>query len=110
MSYKIKATPNFEREFKRLVKKYRSLKSEFSEMLSLLQDNPNLGVPLGNNTFKIRLAVKSKGKGKSGGMRVITYTATADLIVLLSIYNKGEQSSIQDTEIMELIKKWKLNK
>jgi hypothetical protein len=79
-------------------------------MLSLLQDNPNLGVPLGNNTFKIRLAVKSKGKGKSGGMRVITYTATADLIVLLSIYNKGEQSSIQDTEIMELIKKWKLNK
>lgn len=86
MSYKIKTIPNFEHELKRLAKKYPSLKDEYIELVKKLQQNPNLGIPIGHNCFKIRLAISSKGKGKSGGARVILYLQIADnLVFLLSI-------------------------
>jgi len=65
-------TKNFQKEFKRLVKKFPSLKNELADLRDLLQTAPNTGKQLGNNTFKIRLAIKSKSTGKSGGARVIS--------------------------------------
>ena len=66
MNYRIFTTVNFEKEAKKLVKKYVSLKSELAELNKQLLANPFQGIPLGKNAYKIRLAVKSKGKGKSG--------------------------------------------
>jgi mRNA-degrading endonuclease RelE of RelBE toxin-antitoxin system len=87
MSYNIIATPEFKREFKSLLKKYRSLKSEFSELISDLKVNPQQGTAIGHNCFKIRLAIASKGKGKSGGARVITSVFITDKeVYLISIY------------------------
>ena len=55
--------------------------------------------------YKIRLAISSKGKGKSGGARVITYVqVNEEIVLLLSIYNKGEKDAIPDKEITRLIK------
>ncbi len=64
-------------------------------MQNQLAENPFMGVALGNDTYKIRLAVKSKGKGKSGGLRIIDYVFKPnETIYLLSIYDKSDVDSI----------------
>lgn len=105
MKYEILYTSNFEKEFKRLTKKYKSIKSDIDELLNILEVNPKQGVPLGRDCFKIRLAILSKGKGKSGGARVITHIyVTGKLVYLLSIYDKSEKENISDKELEILLK------
>lgn len=104
MSYKIKTIAPFERQAKRLIKKFPSLKDELRELGASLQEIPEQGTSLGNDCYKIRLAIASKGKGKSGGARVITNIAIVEKAVyLLSIYDKSEQSDITDKELRELL-------
>ncbi len=106
MSYSVELSDNFNKEAKRLVKKYPSLKSELNRLFIGLEENPTLGISLGNNIYKIRLAVASKGRGKSGGARVMSFVKVVDTTVLLfSIYDKSEKESISDTEIKSLIEK-----
>ena len=64
---------DFEKEAERLMKKYRFLVGELRELREGLRQNPTMGTPIGGSCYKIRLAIKSKGKGKSGGARVITH-------------------------------------
>ena len=98
-------TPEFKREYKKLAKKYASLDEDMKEFIEELEENPMLGTPLGNNAFKIRLAISSKNKGKSGGARIITYFVTEENeIFLLSIYDKSEQDNVSDKAIKSLIK------
>ena len=105
MSYKTTTTSRFEREAKKLLKKYPSLKSDLKELIGQLSENPALGTPIGKDCFKIRLAITSKGKGKSGGARVITFVYfKVETIYLISIYDKSERDSISDNEIEDLIK------
>ena len=109
MSYSVKTSEYFDKELKRLVKKYPSLKYEYWFLIEQLETRPASGSPLGNNVFKIRLAIASKGKGKSGGARIITYVIIDNkTVLLLTIYNKGEKNSISDKEIKELIKQYVL--
>ena len=104
MKYNVETTPNFEKEAKRLLKKYPSLRQELGNLVSELQENPLLGIDMGNNVRKIRLAIASKGKGKSGGGRVLSYCRIEkDTVFLFSIYNKGEQDDISDNKIKKLI-------
>lgn len=105
MSYKVKFIPKFERELKRLAKKFPSLKSDFSSLIQSLKENPNQGVSLGNDCYKIRMAIASKGKGKSGGARVITcFKILNETVYLLAIFDKSEQENIPDHELKELLK------
>jgi hypothetical protein len=105
MSYNILPIPPFDRQLKRLSKKYPSLKEEYFELIESLEKNPEQGTNLGNNCYKIRLAIASKGKGKSGGARVITNFVIADATVyLLSIYDKSEKQNLTDKELDELLK------
>lgn len=104
MSYSIFPTHHFEKELKRLVKKFPSLKNEFAQLITDISANPETGTFIGNNCYKIRLAIGSKGKGKSGGARVITYLYFERKIVyLLSIYDKGEKASLKPNELKEMI-------
>lgn len=73
MNYNILSTPLFDKQTKNLARKYPSLKNDLSVLIGLLSNDPIQGKPLDNDFYKIRLAIKSKGKGKSGGARVITY-------------------------------------
>jgi hypothetical protein len=105
MSYNIVPTDNFKKEAKRLIKKYASLKSELEKLNDELEENPTLGIHLGNDFYKIRLAIASKGKGKSGGARVMSFVKVIDTkVYLFSIYNKGDKDSISDKEIQEILK------
>ena len=72
--------------------------------------NPTLGIDLGNNFRKVRMSIKSKNRGKSGGGRIITYSVVVSIIdkiiVLVTIYDKGEEQSISDIRIKQIIKKF----
>jgi hypothetical protein len=104
MNFKVLTIVPFEKQFKRLVKKYPSLKSELINLINKLKSQPKNGIALGNDCYKIRVAIASKGKGKSGGARVISYFAvTEDAVFLLSIYDKSEQPDIGDKELLRLL-------
>jgi mRNA-degrading endonuclease RelE of RelBE toxin-antitoxin system len=104
MSYKIELTDNFKKEAKKLIKKYASLRTEISLLGKQLAENPTIGTALGNDVYKIRLAIASKNSGKSGGARVISFVKIInETVFLLSIYNKGEKDAISDKEIEELL-------
>jgi len=106
MPFKIEATPEFLSEAKRLAKKYPSLKNDIAGLAKELMLNPMQGTALGKNTFKVRLVISSKGKGKSGGGRVITCVKIISTTVyLVSIYDKSEQADIPDRELKARIKK-----
>jgi mRNA-degrading endonuclease RelE of RelBE toxin-antitoxin system len=103
MSYQVATIEHFEREAKRLKKKFHSLKDEINHLIDDLEENPFLGSALPNGFYKIRLSIRSKGKGKRGGVRVITYVKVInETVYLVSIYDKSEQSDITDTELNRL--------
>ncbi len=105
MSYNILLIPPFDRQLKKLSKKYPSLKEEFLELIESLELNPEQGTNLGNNCYKIRIAIASKGKGKSGGARIITnFIVAEETVYLLSIYDKSEKENLTDKELDELLK------
>ncbi len=107
MKYNIQLSDNFKKEAKKLVKKYPSLKNELAELIEELEQNPMTGTPLGSDIYKIRLAIASKNKGKSGGARVLSFVKVVQHSVLLfSIYSKGDIDSLSDTQIQELIKEY----
>jgi hypothetical protein len=105
MSYSVVPTDNFNREVKQLAKKHRSLKDDLKQLQKDLLENPILGTALGNNVYKIRMAITSKGKGKSGGARVISYVyVQGEQIFLLSIYDKSDKENVTDNEIKAFLK------
>ena len=100
MSYKVKTTPKFLKQLKKLAKKYPSIKNDLLILEKELLDEPRLGDPIFSNCYKIRLAIKSKGRGKSGEARIITYVYVEnESIYLLDIYDKSEQTTISLTQL-----------
>jgi len=117
----VKITKTFKVAAKPLFKKYPSLIDDLDKIEDLLVQNPKLGIPLGNNIYKIRVQIKSKGKGKSGGARVISYVETIVVIDdkdaeeettvnLITIYDKSATDTIGDKEIKSLINSFNLSK
>jgi mRNA-degrading endonuclease RelE of RelBE toxin-antitoxin system len=105
MSYNIIAVPTFRKELKKMAKKYHSLKTDLAVLFESLEENPIQGTALGRNCYKIRLTISSKGKGKSGGARLITNFVIADeTVYLLSIYDKSDKENLTDKELAELLK------
>lgn len=101
---RIKTIPPFAREAKPLLKKYASLRSELQQLILQLEANPLTGSPIGRNCYKVRLKIASKGKGSSGGARIITcVVAVTETVFLLSIYDKSEQENISDKRLAELL-------
>lgn len=109
MTYEITTIPQFDKEFKALAKKYPSLNDDLKELKALLRKDPEAGTEITDDVYKIRMAVKSKGRGKSGGARVIYFNLFAQKtdnneIVLLAIYDKSDRENISDSEVRYAIK------
>lgn len=105
MSYSVKTISVFDRQIKRLIKKFPSLKKELQTLVTHLSEDPNIGTSIGHDCYKIRMAIASKGKGKSGGARVITHVLFKNQTVyLLSIYDKSDFENLTDKEILKLLK------
>ena len=110
MNCNISVSPQFIKDLKRLAKRYQSIKEDVRALCISLQDNPLQGTDLGKGLRKVRMSIASKGKGKSGGARVITYTVIltniASEVKLLTIYDKSECENISDKELQNLIRKY----
>lgn len=104
MSYKLIPTSNFLKELKKLRKKYPSIESDLEILGNQLFKNPQLGVEVYKNCYKIRFSIKSKGKGKSGGGRLITWVKVEkERIYLLSIFDKSDKENVSDQYIKTLL-------
>lgn len=105
MSFNIYTTDFFDKELKKLSKKYPTVKNDYKTLVDSLKEEPIQGQPLGKDCYKIRMAITSKGKGKSGGSRVITCVKiVAGSVFLLSIYDKGDKENISDKELDNLLR------
>lgn len=108
MSFNVITTSYFQKEAKRLSKKYPSFKKDFSQFIESLTSNPLQGVELYPGIRKISLQIKSKGKGKSGGARVITFNIFVDNqngeIFLLLIYDKEDVSTVDVNIVKRIVK------
>jgi len=101
----IRFSKEFERAFKQLKKKYPSINKDFKDLLRSLINNPFQGVELSGDKRKIRLAITSKGKGKSGGARVIVKVAIVEnRLSILYIYDKAEMSNVSEVFLNEILK------
>ena len=110
MNCKITATPDFARELKHLAKRYLSIKEDYKTFLENLRDNPLMGTELGRHLRKVRFPIASKGKGKSGGMRVITFSVDrindeTINVTLLYIYDKQEMANVSDEFLRYLLER-----
>lgn len=110
MKVEVLLADDFHRAARKLLKKYRSLNEELQSLSTELKENPRMGILISENTYKIRLAVKSKGSGKSGGMRIITYVHAIIVeseehirVYLLTIYDKAEFDNISDDYLKSVI-------
>lgn len=121
MKVTVKITRSFKTAAKPLLKKYHSLAQDLQLLEKELINTPRLGVPLGKDIYKIRIKITSKGKGKSGGARVISLIETTlvgfaeivseeEIIVnLLTIFDKGDVDNISDKDLKELIKNFEID-
>lgn len=100
MNFRIIPTPTFAKSLKALAKRHKSMKSDMEEFAKSLEENPLQGTELTPGIRKIRMAIKSKGGGKSGGARVITYNVLATeqegKVYLLEIYDKSDYSTVKE--------------
>ena len=108
MSFKIIPTPTFAKSLKSLAKRHKSMKADMKAFVEELERNPMQGVELTTGIRKIRMSIKSKGGGKSGGARVITYNVLATEqdgeVYLLEIYDKSEYTSVKEEILKSMIK------
>lgn len=108
MSFSVFTTAGFEKEAKALSKRYRSLKTDLNAFIESLEENPFQGDELSPGIRKIRMAITSKGRGKSGGARIITYTIVTDektgRVYLVDIYDKSDFSTVDISAIKSIIK------
>ena len=92
----------------RLAKKYPSFKQDYKEFLESIKNNPLQGDEITKNIRKIRMAIKAKGKGKSGGARVITFNVLANIengqVVLLLLYDKEDASTVKVNVVKQLVR------
>lgn len=108
MAVRINFLPEFGNRAKAMAKRYKSFKSDYDAFLRSLEQNPTMGTSLGASVYKVRMAIASKGKGKSGGARVLTYkvskTPTEDIcITLLTIFDKSDIANVSDKYIKCLV-------
>ncbi len=109
---KVFTIPEFDKSLKRLSKKFPSLKDEFLDFIEKTENENVQGISLGNDFYKARISVQSKGKGKSGGLRIISYKEIIYMlditeIILIAIYDKSEVSSVERKYLDKLINKYK---
>ena len=106
--YNSSVSDDFAKEAKRLAKKYPSFKQDYKDFLVSIKNNPLQGDEITKNIRKIRMAIKAKGKGKSGGARVITFNILTDIenghVVFLLLYDKEDASTVKVNVVKQLVR------
>ena len=105
MSFNIKPLVGFRKDFKTLSKKYKKIKFDVEKVIEELRQNPEAGIYLQYNCYKVRVSNSSIPTGKSGGFRVIYYfTDQQNNLYLLGIYSKTKKENMSENELIKLLK------
>ena len=97
MIKEVRFSEEFDRAFKRLKKRYRSLPDDVKQLLASLIEDPQQGAELYNGMRKLRISFASKGRGKRGGGRVIIQLAISDSsLTFVYIYDKADMQNVSD--------------
>ena len=105
MNLNIKTLNSFDKDVKRLFKKYKQLPSDLKVLKTELLKNPKSGIELGNGCYKIRLVNSSIPTGKSGKFRIIYYLVDSNNnLYLISMYSKSELENIDEKIILNILK------
>ena len=108
MSYEVRVVDEFKKDVKKLLKKYRSIKTDILELIEKLEEDYTIGIDLGSNLYKIRVKNSDIG-GKSGGYRVIYYTRLAkERVYLLTIFSKTQKENIDVKSLKPIVDKIEL--
>jgi len=103
MNFKIETIPRFEKDVKKLKKKFPKIKNDLVDFIDKLSSNPKLGIDLGENIFKVRVPNSSIPTGKSGGFRIITYYKKDTILYLVTIYSKTKQDTILTEKLKKIV-------
>ncbi len=102
----VRISDEFKTAYKRLKKKHKSLDADFEALLMSLQENPRQGVELHEDIWKIRMNITSKGRGKSGGARVIIrLRIVMNELQLIYIYDKADFENVSDAYLRDILKR-----
>lgn len=102
----VRISDEFKTAYKRLKKKHKSLDADFEALLMSLQVNPRQGVELHEDIWKIRMNITSKGRGKSGGARVIIrLRIVMNELQLIYIYDKADFENVSDAYLRDILKR-----
>ena len=104
MNFKIETIPRFEKDVKKLKKKFPNIKNDLIAFVNELSTNPTLGINLGENIFKVKIPNSSIPTGKSGGFRIITYYQKDDMLYLVTMYSKTEKDTILTNRLRQIVK------
>lgn len=102
----IEYAPEFERQYRKLAKRYRQIASDVRGAIEQLQAGSFPGDKLSGlsiTAFKLRVKNTDIQKGKSAGYRIIYHVENPSKIILLTIYSKSDRDNIAATEIEEII-------
>jgi mRNA-degrading endonuclease RelE of RelBE toxin-antitoxin system len=108
-SSRVELSRPFLRAVQRLSKKYRSIRNDVQQLIDSLEhgDTPGDRIQgVGYVAYKVRLKSSDLTKGKRGGFRVIYYLRVGNVMVLLTIYLKTEQSDVGVEEVKRLIEEY----
>ena len=105
---RVRMSDDFKVAYKRLKKRHRSLEADFERLLLSLLNNPNQGVELTDGERKIRMAITSQRRGRSGGARVIIRAKIVeDELQLLYIYDKADYENISEVFLKDILQRMK---
>lgn len=103
---RVRISEDFRVAYKKLKKRHKSLQADFERLLASMLQDPMQGVELEGGARKVRLAISSKGRGKSGGARVIIRVRLiADELQLLYIYDKADFENVSDSYLRDIMKR-----
>ena len=107
----IRVTPDFQKQLRKLEKRYRKIKSDIEPILMQIQMGSIVGDRLQGidaEIFKVRVRNSDTNRGKSGGYRVIYWLELPECVVLLDIYSKSERDDVEVIIIQNIITAFEL--
>jgi len=105
MPTKVDTHPRFRNRARRLRRRFPSIHVDLRPLIQRIRNDerPGQRIPrVGYTVYKVRLPNRAARRGKSGGFRVIYYAQVEDVVTLLTIYSKSEESDISAREIEQL--------
>ena len=96
------ALPEFEKEVRRLKRRFPSIANQVRTLVSRLSNWEMPGDRVQESShriYKVRLSNPSARRGKSGGFRVYYAVGQSDMIYLVTIYSKTDQDDANTYEV-----------